>query len=64
MSDSNKLSKYGFCIRLVLELKEKTLERVPELLEMVINIVDKLSVAKMSETAKAHIQKRRGENLE
>lgn len=23
MSDSNKLSKYGFCVRLVVELKQK-----------------------------------------
>ena len=61
MSDSNRLSRYGFCVRLVVELREKALESLPELIEMVLQIVDRLSVTKMSESTKSHLQKKRNE---
>ena len=61
MSDNNKLSKYGFCVRLVLELKPRAVESVPALLEMVVGIVDRLAGVKMSESTRNHIVKRRGE---
>lgn len=52
MSDINKFSQYPYSVRFVVEIKQKQLDAIAELLEGLFVLVDRLSLIKMSDKCK------------